>query len=600
MSRGAMNEAQSLFGTVAAMVDRHEVNGDSVLREVALDLFQSIGTPVALSCAILLRYGELEQLVSKTISPASYNDLDLFESDYQVVNLLRKTPFVIEGLDRRANAKTKFIEAEAKCRETNARIRTFLSNPEKADSLIRQVFCQASSKIEEVLGTCVSYSDWISSCRFGPGVFNHPSARGISSAYDKLQVRPSATAEFRPAAAKLVMSSPCWSRSVTDNETEGFWPFVEESDILPVPGNRVTFVPKTATVDRAIAIEPLLNVYAQLGLGRMIRGLLLHCAQIDLNDQTVNQQLAQEGSLRGFLGTVDLSSASDTVAKEVVRALFPEAWFEAMDACRSKVGNLDGQWFRYEKFSSMGNGFTFELETLLFWALSVSTCIVIGCPPMVSVYGDDIVVPVQAEREVRDVLEYFGFSLNLKKTYFQGVFRESCGKDYYEGVDVRPFFQEEVPKKVSDLFLLANGLRRRAQRAHRYPFGCDVRYREAWRRVLRSVPKPVAKTCRVPAHAGDSEGFVMDWDEAQTSPFICASRRGWEGWYGIGNRPFPVHSGASNFEGGVAALLYRARDGFGDNFFPSHPRVGRDVAFKLREGVFYGPWTDLGPWVTRG
>ena len=592
------SKLKSLLGSLVATTQELKVDGVAVLSEVATDLYESLDSPVSLSCEILLRYGELAQLVQRSVDPSQYDDPLKFFNDRQAVDFLRKVPFQVEGLDARGSATRKFWEAEKECRATNMRIRAFLDNPVRASGTVRQAYCLAIDAVREVLGSNVRCVEWLEQCRHGPKGFNHPKVRGLTSIYDKLQVTPSVTHDFRDAAAVLVMSSPSWARSVTDCETEGFWPFVKPSDLIPMPGNRVMFVPKTATTERAIAIEPLMNVYAQLGLGRMMRNRLRAFAGIDLDDQAVNQQLAKEGSIRGFLATIDLSSASDTVAREVVRALLPEAWYAAMDACRSKIGVLDGKPFVYEKFSSMGNGFTFELESLLFWAFSRAACIIARCPEMVSVYGDDIVVPVDAYDTLEEILTFFGFTLNSKKSFRSGAFRESCGKDYYNGVDVRPFFQKEVPQTLESVFTLANGLRRAAQRRC-YPFlGCSRTFERAWRRSLARVPVSIRTHCRVPAHAGDAEGIVSNWDEAQASSFVYRDPRMREGYLGLRFSATPCEtSRVSNFEGAVASLLYRAKDGFGDDYSQASPRLGRDVVFELHSGAFYGPWTDLGPWV---
>lgn len=590
---------KSLWGSLAATAQETKVDGVAVLSKVATELFESLQTPVSLSCEILLRYGEIAQLARKTVDPKDYNDQAKFADDYQAISFLRKVPFQnVEGLSPEAEAKKKFFEAEAQCKETNHRIRTFLAKPERASAVARQAFCLAVSAIREVLGDVVSSAEWLSGCRFGPGAFNHPSVSGLTSIYDKLQVCPSVTRDFREAGAVLVMSSPSWARSVTDTEVEGFWPFVSPDLLHETPGNRVTFVPKTATTERAIAIEPLVNIYAQLGLGRMIRRRLDAVAHIDLNDQSLNQQLAREGSIRGFLATIDLSSASDTVARELVRALLPEAWYKVLDITRSKVGVLDGTPFVYEKFSSMGNGFTFELESLIFWALSRSACVIAGTPEMVSVYGDDIVVPVDAYDTLEEILTFFGFTFNKAKSFKSGPFRESCGKDYYNGCDVRPFLQTEVPEEVQDLFTLANGLRRLASRRLHPYMGCDVRFRRAWKSVVSALPRCIASHVRVPAHAGDSDGLVCNWDEAQISSFVLRDSGGMEGWFAPRMNPTPIGARkVSNFEGAVASLLYRAKDGFGSDYASADPRQGRDVTFELRNGAYYGPWTDLGPWM---
>lgn len=139
-------------------------------------------------------------------------------------------------------------------------------------------------------------------------------------------------------------------------------------------GNKVTTVPKNSKTDRVIAIEPLMNMYVQKGIGGAIRHSL-RSVGINLNDQTSNQRLAREGSLQGKLATVDLSSASDSVSLLLVEELLPPDWVAAIKLCRSPCGVLpDGSVINYQKVSSMGNGFTFELESLIFWAACSSVC----------------------------------------------------------------------------------------------------------------------------------------------------------------------------------------------------------------------------------
>jgi len=54
----------------------------------------------------------------------------------------------------------------------------------------------------------------------------------------------------------------------------------------------------------------------------------------------------------------------------------------------------------------------------------------------VRVYGDDIIVPVNYVQSVIQELETFGFRVNTRKSFWTGKFRESCGKEYYDGHDV--------------------------------------------------------------------------------------------------------------------------------------------------------------------
>jgi len=56
----------------------------------------------------------------------------------------------------------------------------------------------------------------------------------------------------------------------------------------------------------------------------------------------------------------------------------------------------------------------------------------------VRVYGDDIIVPVDCVGSVIARLESFGLKVNMRKSFWNGKFRESCGGDFYDGLDVTP------------------------------------------------------------------------------------------------------------------------------------------------------------------
>jgi hypothetical protein len=102
----------------------------------------------------------------------------------------------------------------------------------------------------------------------------------------------------------------------------------------------------------------------------------------------------------------------------------------------------------------MGNGFTFPLETLIFWALA-ACCVRPEDVGKVSVYGDDIIVPTYAYALLTEVLVAAGFLVNSKKSFVDGPFRESCGRDYLSGIDIRPSYIKDA-LSGSTLFVLHN------------------------------------------------------------------------------------------------------------------------------------------------
>jgi len=220
---------------------------------------------------------------------------------------------------------------------------------------------------------------------------------------------------------------------------------------------RVVSVPKTLKTPRIIAIEPTCMQYMQQGLMEKFVDYLerdsLVRDMIGFSDQAPNQRLAQEGSLHGDLATLDLSEASDRVSIKLVQSvLFNHGHLlEAVLATRSTRADVPGYGvLPLTKFASMGSALTFPMEEIVFL-----TTIFYGVEQKlgrrltfrdikalkgrVRVYGDDIIVPVDLVPHVVMALELFGSKVNRNKSFWTGKFRESCGKEYYDGHEVTLF-----------------------------------------------------------------------------------------------------------------------------------------------------------------
>lgn len=252
-----------------------------------------------------------------------------------------------------------------------------------------------------------------------------------------------------------------------------------------VEGAELFTVPKKTDIDRCACKEPDINMYLQKGVGRHIRRRLQSFG-INLNDQSINRRLAKQGSLTGDLATLDLSSASDTITKSCVQALLPTDWFLYLNDLRSHNVAIDSEYHCTEMFSSMGNGFTFELESLIFYALMRACAYFRGHSGVISVYGDDIIIPSGMYDDACWVLGEFGFSTNPSKSFATGPFRESCGGHYFLGVDVTPFYLKRPPARLTDLIRVANQLRRWAfaDAGRQY----ELPVYAAWRRLADFVP----------------------------------------------------------------------------------------------------------------
>ncbi len=259
-------------------------------------------------------------------------------------------------------------------------------------------------------------------------------------------------------------------------------------DFTIAGGNVLFTVPKTSLIDRCAAKEPDYNMYVQKAIGDFLRRKLKRVG-VNLDDQTLNQRLSRDGSISSELATIDLSSASDSVSKQLVLLLLPEEWYYLMDDCRSQSTYVDGEWHLNEMFSSMGNAFTFELESLIFWALTRACAYLTQTPGKISVYGDDIICPSGLKDAILSTFEFCGFTINTKKSFFEGTFRESCGKHWDSGIDVTPFYVRAIPADVSDWCLLLNNFRRWCTVGDMKI--ADPTYFDLWSLFSECVPEPI-------------------------------------------------------------------------------------------------------------
>lgn len=241
-----------------------------------------------------------------------------------------------------------------------------------------------------------------------------------------------------------------------------------------VKGSRFAFVPKTTEISRTICIEPSLNMYFQLGLGQIITRRLYQVFRIDLSAQPdVNRELARIGSLSEDLVTLDLESASDTISWKMIESMLPRDFVYWLRILRSPYTELpNGEQVQLHMVSSMGNGFTFPLQTALF------SCAVAAVSRFLrrkfdyagvswSVFGDDIICRREIAHVLIHLLELLGFSVNQQKSFLEGPFRESCGSDFYRGQNVRGVYIKRLRTK-QDICVAVNLLNRWSARTGVY------------------------------------------------------------------------------------------------------------------------------------
>lgn len=229
--------------------------------------------------------------------------------------------------------------------------------------------------------------------------------------------------------------------------------------------SRLFAVKKDMDKPRFIAAEPVANMYTQQNLrDYMYRRVNASWIGkfIKFDDQSQNRRLALLGSLDGSVATIDLKAASDSISCQTVGNLFRVnlPLLQALAATRTRFCLVEQEpthavvW-KLHKYATMGNATTFPVQSLLFLTAALA-CMsedeVINPSRyqgprenggLVSVFGDDIIVPVEIVGTLTVLLEALGLQVNTTKSYSEGPFRESCGVDAFRGTDVTPAYWHE-------------------------------------------------------------------------------------------------------------------------------------------------------------
>lgn len=356
----------------------------------------------------------------------------------------------------------KFVAVNARCRRWS--IPYEFSQDEMLVGGLKQVLHKfwfdddGSSLVED-------YRDIFHRGRTGPGASIKAQGNDL---YTKMFDSPlSCTARAREIWERVSPLNGLWA------EAEA-----ERSKIHGIHGTEVSnlsCVIKTTTIARTICTEPSLNMWLQLGMGGLIEERLYKRFGIRLDQQPdINRVMARRGSMDGSLATIDLSSASDSMAYNVLKEILPRQFFAVLDALRTPSTRLPpehsvsrkGDVLPLHMISTMGNGYTFPLQTMLFAAVVQSVYRYIGLPFVgfgpgerrtFSVFGDDIIVDRRAFYLVNRLLYLLGFQINTDKTFVEGRFRESCGADYIDGDNVRGVYIKSL-NTIQDLFVAINTL----------------------------------------------------------------------------------------------------------------------------------------------
>ena len=293
----------------------------------------------------------------------------------------------------------------------------------------------------------LSIEDWFRGCRNSAGVTL--GTRWVDSSDSaKFSYPITGTSEAISLFRQYLITDPALEKALVRwniNSTSPRYEVVESS--------RYTTVPKDNTKDRSIAIEPTLNMFFQQGLMAHLVELMKDRLSLDLEVlQEQHKDLACVSSCTGSLSTIDFSMASDSISYELCELLLPKKWFTTLTSVACKSIEVDGATVQLPIISTMGNATTFPLETLIFYAIAVASISYDSEPSnsalvswesreLVSVFGDDVILPSINAKSFMEDAEKLGLIVNREKSHYEDdSFRESCGGDYFAFHDVRPYF----------------------------------------------------------------------------------------------------------------------------------------------------------------
>lgn len=218
--------------------------------------------------------------------------------------------------------------------------------------------------------------------------------------------------------------------------------------------SKLIAVPKDYKGPRLIASEPICAQYIQQLIMKDLRrntrkSVLRNC--IDFLSQIPSRELALKASQRPEdWSTIDLSSASDRLSCAVVECVFRGkfSYLEILNSARTpRIRIGPDKILDCNKFAAQGAAFTFPVQSICYAVLVMGVLLferpysrLTDIARSLRVYGDDIICPSSSFTDVALLLTSLDMIVNHSKSFSQGFFRESCGMDAYNGVDITPAY----------------------------------------------------------------------------------------------------------------------------------------------------------------
>jgi hypothetical protein len=248
---------------------------------------------------------------------------------------------------------------------------------------------------------------------------------------------------------------------VRDDRLKGFiHPIMDTCWMFDVPRtkehgptySKVLAVPKSYKASRIIAMEDIYRNIRGLQCEELFRryDAMNGYSYINIEDQTKNQRLAQLGSQLGSIATLDASHASDLITRSLFIDVFPKRYTRLIMTILPENVLVRGKYQPMQMLSTSGHTLTFRHETIVYNAIARVAEEIYGqlfssIPSCAWAFGDDTTVHSQAYDIAVYLFKVFGLKINQDKSFAAGPYRESCGKEYWNGQDISGVFYPRFP-----------------------------------------------------------------------------------------------------------------------------------------------------------
>lgn len=495
--------------------DATQSSANSIFKASLPSLLRIIDTPISLSIAMRLKYNVAGY---PDVHPHNYDllhdGIERYKLDNQALALVSKSNIIDRGVDTELAAKLALVESEEKNKASNDRLAPYFHFNKSSDLKMHAIINSARDYLRNLMGPAEPDFRLV----FTGGATS--TVRGNDKiVVNKIHEKPSMTIKAARHFYSAIWGDPAAYAYAEHHKLIDDAGFINLDSFNMVETEEIFFVDKNWKTKRLICLQNTINMSLQKSCADQWKRSLLFKQGVDLNHTPdLHAKIIESGCFRGHnISTIDLKAASDRICRNLVRLLVTPDWYVLLSDITHKKWSFGDDTFlssklppRPERFSAMGNGFTFELETLIFRSICFAVLNesgVKGYP--FSVFGDDIIFPTKHAERLVEVLSFFGFETNHEKTFINSPFLESCGNDVYYGYPSRAIYFKDFEKGIRGYYALLNRLRllsesipSRENRIH--GIWCDIV------RKLRDFDSRVL--CAGPRSLGDSVVWCSDRD----------------------------------------------------------------------------------------